>query len=103
MAERPPCTGRAWGKRSASFQMKRLATKTNWTDRPRFHYKLERKLKHANYIQSEGAHMEKQYAIKDGYWLMGFQYEITGSLYSFGQIPRCKVSMLEHLKPAANC
>jgi hypothetical protein len=42
--------------------------------------------------------MEKQYAVKDGYWLMGFQYEVTGSLYSFGQIPRCKVSMLEHLK-----
>ena len=45
--------------------------------------------------------MEKQYAVKDGYWLMGFQYEVTGSLYSFGQIPRCKVSMLEHLKPGS--
>lgn len=43
--------------------------------------------------------MGNKYTIKDGYWLMGFQYEITGSLYSFGQIPRCKVSMLEHLRP----
>lgn len=43
--------------------------------------------------------MENKYTIKDGYWLMGFQYEVTGSLYSFGQIPRCKVFMLEHLKP----
>ena len=45
--------------------------------------------------------MEKKYGVKDGYWLMGFQYEITGSLYSFGQIPRCKVSMLEHLQPGS--
>jgi ubiquinone/menaquinone biosynthesis C-methylase UbiE len=43
--------------------------------------------------------MENKHTIKDGYWFMGFQYEITGSLYSFGQIPRCKVSMLEQLKP----
>jgi len=28
---------------------------------------------------------------------MGFQYEFTGSLYSLGQIPRCKVAMLDHL------
>jgi cyclopropane fatty-acyl-phospholipid synthase-like methyltransferase len=37
--------------------------------------------------------------MKDGYKLMGFQYEFTGSLYSLGQIPRCKVAMLDHLKP----
>ena len=37
--------------------------------------------------------------MKDGYWLMGFQYELTGSLYSLGRIPRCKVAMLERLKP----
>jgi ubiquinone/menaquinone biosynthesis C-methylase UbiE len=43
--------------------------------------------------------MNTKHTIKDGYWLMGFQYEITGSLYSFGQIPRCKVAMLDHLKP----
>lgn len=36
--------------------------------------------------------------LKDGYWLMGFQYEFTGSLYSLGQIPRCKVAMLDRLK-----
>ncbi len=45
--------------------------------------------------------MEKKYAIKDGYWLMGFQYELTGSLYSLGQIPKCKVTMLDHLKPGS--
>jgi demethylphylloquinol methyltransferase len=43
--------------------------------------------------------MEEKHEIKDGYWLMGFQYEITGSLYSLGQIPKCKVAMLDHLKP----
>ncbi|HQG31092.1 MAG TPA: class I SAM-dependent methyltransferase [Deltaproteobacteria bacterium] len=37
--------------------------------------------------------------LRDGYWLMGFQYELTGSLYSLGQIPKCKVAMLDHLKP----
>jgi demethylphylloquinol methyltransferase len=37
--------------------------------------------------------------MKDGYKLMGFQYEITGSLYSLGQIPKCKVAMLDNLKP----
>ncbi len=37
--------------------------------------------------------------MKDGYWLMGFQYEFTGSLYSLGQIPKCKVAMLDSLKP----
>ncbi len=36
--------------------------------------------------------------MKDGYWLMGFQYEFTGSLYSLGQIPKCKVAMLDSLK-----
>jgi demethylphylloquinol methyltransferase len=35
--------------------------------------------------------------MKDGYWLMGFQYEFTGTLYSLGQIPKCKVAMLDHL------
>lgn len=37
--------------------------------------------------------------LRDGYWLMGFQYEFTGSLYSLGQIPKCKVAMIDHLKP----
>jgi demethylphylloquinol methyltransferase len=37
--------------------------------------------------------------MKDGYWLMGFQYEFTGILYSLGQIPKCKVAMLDQLKP----
>ncbi len=37
--------------------------------------------------------------MKDGYKLMGFQYEFTGSLYSLGQIPKCKVAMLDHLNP----
>jgi len=41
--------------------------------------------------------MKDEHGIKDGYWLMGFQYEFTGSLYSLGQIPRCKVAMLDHL------
>jgi demethylphylloquinol methyltransferase len=36
--------------------------------------------------------------LRDGYWLMGFQYEFSGSLYSLGQIPKCKVAMLDHLK-----
>jgi demethylmenaquinone methyltransferase/2-methoxy-6-polyprenyl-1,4-benzoquinol methylase len=45
--------------------------------------------------------MEEKFAVKDGYWLMGFQYELTGSLYSLGQIPRCKVAMLDHLKPGS--
>lgn len=30
---------------------------------------------------------------------MGYLYETIGALYSFGRIPKCKVSMLEHLKP----
>lgn len=37
--------------------------------------------------------------MKDGYKLMGFQYEFTGFLYSLGQIPKCKVAMLDHLNP----
>lgn len=37
--------------------------------------------------------------MKDGYWLVGFQYEVTGTLYSMGRIPKCKVAMLKHLKP----
>lgn len=38
-------------------------------------------------------------AMKDGYWLVGFQYEVTGTLYSLGRIPRCKTAMLKHLRP----
>lgn len=37
--------------------------------------------------------------MKDGYWLVGFQYELSGTLYSLGRIPRCKSAMLKHLKP----
>ncbi len=37
--------------------------------------------------------------MKDGYKLMGFQYEFTGILYSLGQIPKCKVAMLDSLSP----
>ena len=37
--------------------------------------------------------------MKDGYKLMEFQYEFTGILYSPGQIPKCKVAMLDHLNP----
>lgn len=37
--------------------------------------------------------------MKDGYWLVGFQYEISGNLYSLGRIPKCKTAMLKHLKP----
>ncbi|HNZ11885.1 MAG: Ribosomal protein L11 methyltransferase [Deltaproteobacteria bacterium ADurb.Bin151] len=37
--------------------------------------------------------------MKDGYWLVGFQYELTGNLYSLGRIPKCKSAMLKHLKP----
>jgi len=37
--------------------------------------------------------------LKDGYRFMGFLYESIGSLYSFGRIPKCKVSMLAYLKP----
>ena len=37
--------------------------------------------------------------MKDGYRLVGFQYELTGYLYSLGRIPRCKSAMLRHLKP----
>jgi demethylmenaquinone methyltransferase/2-methoxy-6-polyprenyl-1,4-benzoquinol methylase len=37
--------------------------------------------------------------MKDGYWLVGFQYVLTGTLYSLGQIPRCKNAQLKHLKP----
>jgi len=36
--------------------------------------------------------------MKDGYWLVGFQYELSGHLYSLGRIPRCKSAMLKHLK-----
>jgi len=43
--------------------------------------------------------MKETHEVKDGYWLMGFQYEITGSLYSLGQIPKCKKAMLDYLKP----
>jgi len=39
--------------------------------------------------------------MKDGYWLVGFQYEVTGTLYSLGRIPQCKVAMLKHLKPGS--
>jgi demethylphylloquinol methyltransferase len=41
--------------------------------------------------------MNEGHEVKDGYWLMGFQYEITGALYSLGQIPKCKVAMLDRL------
>lgn len=37
--------------------------------------------------------------MKDGYKLVGFQYELTGNIYSLGRIPRCKTAMLKHLKP----
>ena len=37
--------------------------------------------------------------MKDGYWLVGYQYELTGNLYSLGRIPKCKSAMLKHLKP----
>jgi demethylmenaquinone methyltransferase/2-methoxy-6-polyprenyl-1,4-benzoquinol methylase len=37
--------------------------------------------------------------MKDGFWLVGFQYVLTGTLYSLGQIPRCKNAQLKHLKP----
>jgi demethylphylloquinol methyltransferase len=37
--------------------------------------------------------------MKDGYWLVGWQYEFTGILYSLGQIPRCKNAQLKYLKP----
>jgi len=37
--------------------------------------------------------------MKDGYRFVGFQYELTGALYSLGRIPRCKTAMLKHLKP----
>jgi demethylmenaquinone methyltransferase/2-methoxy-6-polyprenyl-1,4-benzoquinol methylase len=43
--------------------------------------------------------MDEGHKVKDGYWLMGFQYEISGSLYSLGQIPKCKVAMLGSLNP----
>jgi len=43
--------------------------------------------------------MDEKFEVKDGYWLMGFQYEITGSLYSLGQIPKCKLAMLDSLNP----
>ncbi len=35
--------------------------------------------------------------MKDGYWLVGFQYELSGYVYSLGRIPRCKSAMLKHL------
>ena len=37
--------------------------------------------------------------MKDGYRLVGFQYEFTGSVYSLGRIPKCKTAMLKHLRP----
>lgn len=37
--------------------------------------------------------------MKDGYRLVGFQYEFTGNVYSLGRIPRCKTAMLKHIKP----
>jgi ubiquinone/menaquinone biosynthesis C-methylase UbiE len=37
--------------------------------------------------------------MKDGYWLVGYQYELTGRLYSLGRIPKCKSAMLKHVKP----
>ncbi len=37
--------------------------------------------------------------MKDGYKLVGFQYELTGTIYSLGRIPRCKTAMLKYLKP----
>ena len=37
--------------------------------------------------------------MKDGYWLVGFQYEFTGTLYSLGRIPKCKSAMLKYIKP----
>ena len=37
--------------------------------------------------------------MKDGYWLVGYQYELSGYLYSLGRIPRCKSAMLKLLKP----
>ncbi|HQG32716.1 MAG TPA: class I SAM-dependent methyltransferase [Deltaproteobacteria bacterium] len=43
--------------------------------------------------------MKEGQSMKDGYWLVGFQYELSGALYSLGRIPRCKSAMLKHLKP----
>jgi demethylphylloquinol methyltransferase len=40
--------------------------------------------------------------MKDGYWLVGFQYELTGNLYSLGRIPKCKSAMLKYLNPNDN-
>jgi demethylmenaquinone methyltransferase/2-methoxy-6-polyprenyl-1,4-benzoquinol methylase len=37
--------------------------------------------------------------MKDGYKWVGFQYEVTGNIYSLGRIPKCKIAMLKHLKP----
>lgn len=37
--------------------------------------------------------------MKDGYRLVGFQYEFTGNVYSLGRIPRCKTAMLKHIRP----
>ena len=37
--------------------------------------------------------------MKDGYKWVGFQYEFTGRIYSFGQIPKCKSTMLKYLRP----
>ena len=37
--------------------------------------------------------------MKDGYWLVGFQYGLTGKVYSLGRIPKCKSAMLKHVKP----
>jgi demethylmenaquinone methyltransferase/2-methoxy-6-polyprenyl-1,4-benzoquinol methylase len=42
--------------------------------------------------------MMQEGSMKDGYWLVGFQYELSGHLYSLGRIPRCKSAMLKHLK-----
>ncbi|HPC47085.1 MAG TPA: class I SAM-dependent methyltransferase [Deltaproteobacteria bacterium] len=37
--------------------------------------------------------------MRDGYRFVGFQYELTGTLYSLGRIPRCKSAMLKHVSP----
>lgn len=37
--------------------------------------------------------------MKDGYKWVGFQYELSGNVYSLGRIPKCKSTMLKYLKP----
>lgn len=39
------------------------------------------------------------FKVKDGYRLMGFQYEFTANAYSLGRIAKCKLAMLDSLKP----